>query len=1363
MTFTGTFDGYTDSLGSISVGSGKQVLPSPEIPSAYNAKIRSLEENTFYWNGVACQPVYFVDQTTDDTGLSLPSFGLFDHFTGTSLDTSQWTPVTGANGTISMTGDGYVEFDTPATTDSAFIYHNQTIDTGVSQMWMFCFKKETGSSMPNFISLMNPSSGSPSAQATGDVMDQNRISIGMWNTGDPNSSIFIRYDADGDGTGQYWGGDPVNGWGSKGDLPGAAIGETREGPDEDWYVVGIEIDAETGNNRFRAFGMHQALADITDHGQGWCITALTDFVDFTGFTADFDNLHLCIGDQFTDAYTGHYDLEWVRSETGEAKYSWVNSEEGFQDYRIELLRSYGSTWLPLRGRGIQSEIELGTAGQFDDGYFRKRNIILKDGVYHMFYEAFSSTGTFDDSEVGLQTGTSVVGPWQKYASNPIITQQMLGTGADTYGEVTAPFPIVDLEKEGTDEAWKLQCAGENGAGVHRIFMFKAPDPEGPWVMVTGTGPDGSILGETSDGTVRDDGCADPYTYWDPNNSVWKMYYSAYSERNGAFQDPVGWSVNLAESTDLITWNTGAGVIFEAGSDPLRGFTAFNGKIIEMSNTTIFENDDLVIIRNAGGDDNWAMSRIRKKGTNYIELYHEVATLSVGADSAVAKVGSGSITPHAIVDEPGGIYRMYCTSFQPFIFGSPTSPGNHEMTVSYTGATKEGPWVQDKLTAYNALPHIWEADNSHENMVVTLSTVRAVASNTLVTGESIPIENESADSYTLQITPDLGALNPEELFEPYVSDQQLGNPYLKQYEGLQVDVDLTGELLPDSPAVHKIHYTIPDSDFRKLMSAEAKTFLWRVIPIRDDGIEGQPSLIQNFLRQVQVTDLNWTIDPTDPTSRGLTLAISGTKSPDVASIEIAGTTKNTTIVSSTRWTAEIPLTSVATELQIRAIDFRGNASPYKLLEVALPTDATDHQLVWNTFDEFGYLVDLRRLPEEGNSDYRRRVLDVYKHRSGPRYKGLVNGVTRELDITYDDVGLTVLPGVDSVTKERVAGVHLEISTNYVSVDSDRYETKSEYHELDSWEWSIELDQWPMEDSLIIESPLGNQIESRNNWVLKDKKVLFKTDSLLNKPIYASYRYRSRFETKGKTVSDVKTWMDGLEHSGVSIVSVDTGATIDTGSSADYLALLPRSEVIDNVYLTFGGDESTGLPVRWSNFSMRVLADPEYTEANLDTGNNTHFGTHYERWASLLQSQIHTQWGFLVADRNRWSTPELPQSGHAVLQTVYDPKVGYWQGTAPSGAVRYNHFQAYSLNYVDPRDGSDMTFRGIESALLRSGIGDGTDLLVKIVSEDASQIVQSEAEFISSARTEVAGTTTTTEGGAITGSDDGTLPEFGIVEV
>lgn len=64
-------------------------------------------------------------------------------------------------------------------------------------------------------------------------------------------------------------------------------------------------------------------------------------------------------------------------------------------------------------------------------------------------------------------------------------------------------------------------------------------------------------------------------------------------------------------------------------------------------------------------------------------------------------------------------------------------------------------------------------------------------------------------------------------------------------------------------------------------------------------------------------------------------------------------------------------------------------------------------VWNFFDEFGLLLDTQRLYGERNAAYKERILDVFRRPASSAYRGLVNGIARELglvqEISWEDGG------------------------------------------------------------------------------------------------------------------------------------------------------------------------------------------------------------------------------------------------------------------------------------------------------------------------------------------------------------------------
>lgn len=59
-------------------------------------------------------------------------------------------------------------------------------------------------------------------------------------------------------------------------------------------------------------------------------------------------------------------------------------------------------------------------------------------------------------------------------------------------------------------------------------------------------------------------------------------------------------------------------------------------------------------------------------------------------------------------------------------------------------------------------------------------------------------------------------------------------------------------------------------------------------------------------------------------------------------------------------------------------------------------------VFNELDKFGLLLGLPRLEEERNAEYKQRLLDVMVNRAGSTYRGLINGITRELGLKIREI-------------------------------------------------------------------------------------------------------------------------------------------------------------------------------------------------------------------------------------------------------------------------------------------------------------------------------------------------------------------------
>ena len=609
-------------------------------------------------------------------------------------------------------------------------------------------------------------------------------------------------------------------------------------------------------------------------------------------------------------------------------------------------------------------------------------------------------------------------------------------------------------------------------------------------------------------------------------------------------------------------------------------------------------------------------------------------------------------------------------------------------------------------SYEDLTFYWQ--NSFANMIETNSGA-----------VGIPISAESAASYILQITPDLGKENWDDNFEPFIIDQQLkSNPLLKQYDSLVVGSNVSSDYEYETPLKQKLSYTIPHIDMVELVNAEYPKYLWRVMGVAENGSIGFPSAVQYFEPKTIVFDYSWSIDRYDQKVNGITTTIAGTKSPDISNIEVNGSTRNTVVLSPTKWSAEIPIHKVEEKLLIRAINKKGIKSPYKVLNIEINTTDQKYNQFFNTFDRFGFLLGLERIPEENNVDYKRRLLDVYKHRAGTTYLPLLNGVVRELDISFDDQAMVLKPSADFIKTYPEATLNVSSDTKRFYVSSELFYVKHELHYIDPFDWTIELKKTVSNSVIKVESPVGNEIPNKGNWYSTKNKIWFKNKKLINQPIYISYNYSEVLDKKGKKVKDAFNYFTDIAIDNVNLFNVSTGATVNTGSNIDYIQKFSNVEITDTVQLDNGGEEVTGTAIKWANCNIEDLSNDDFQNIFLNSHNNL-FGTTINSYADNLSAKFKLQWGTAVADRSVWQTEDNLSIGSVSLPTNYDFAYGYWHRPNSGFTTYFSANEAYGYNYQSTVDGGDLHYVGITPDYIKSGIGYSTDLLVKIDSRSTRQ--------------------------------------------
>ena len=99
-----------------------------------------------------------------------------------------------------------------------------------------------------------------------------------------------------------------------------------------------------------------------------------------------------------------------------------------------------------------------------------------------------------------------------------------------------------------------------------------------------------------------------------------------------------------------------------------------------------------------------------------------------------------------------------------------------------------------------------------------------------------------------------------------------------------------------------------------------------------------------------------------------------------------------------------------------------------------------QAIYNEFDRFGLLLELPRLDGEKNAEYKKRLFDVFVHRSNSTYLGLIYSITRELGLSiFEAIDITALTDEAVITfDETKCYVYSNLADDTLIETLDRFE-------------------------------------------------------------------------------------------------------------------------------------------------------------------------------------------------------------------------------------------------------------------------------------------------------------------------------------
>lgn len=106
-------------------------------------------------------------------------------------------------------------------------------------------------------------------------------------------------------------------------------------------------------------------------------------------------------------------------------------------------------------------------------------------------------------------------------------------------------------------------------------------------------------------------------------------------------------------------------------------------------------------------------------------------------------------------------------------------------------------------------------------------------------------------------------------------------------------------------------------------------------------------------------------------------------------------------------------------------------------------------VWNAFDEFGLLLNLKRNYLEKNAVFKERILDVFRYPSNASREGLKNGIARELNMISRTKESYWENDFEPFLIHNKSGVPIDLNSlkvDYEKIDEDAYQVIDKQHIL-----------------------------------------------------------------------------------------------------------------------------------------------------------------------------------------------------------------------------------------------------------------------------------------------------------------------------
>lgn len=557
-----------------------------------------------------------------------------------------------------------------------------------------------------------------------------------------------------------------------------------------------------------------------------------------------------------------------------------------------------------------------------------------------------------------------------------------------------------------------------------------------------------------------------------------------------------------------------------------------------------------------------------------------------------------------------------------------------------------------------------------------------------------------DYYLLQVTPDLGWHDTLAMFGETV-DPSIHNPHLQNLGPFSI----TAGTLIDN-ADNSVTVVLNTNQIEQAVIDGFPNYLWRAVPWAqgNPGLGGLPASFEWISSSDQIS---FTVDPFDKELKKSSQVISGTKSPRV---NISTESENNPTVfieqTTTTWKVIFSIDRPLIKFKIVATDEGGSAvsNYYVDLQYDLTKQFDSH--VWNSFDSFALLASLTRLGDEDNDSLRERTLDAFKNKGGTHYKGLLNGVNRELGLRRKDTALIFERALTSYGVVAEPSILIESTHTRVSVSAESFVIYDEIVKINTYSNSIQVNK-RIKDLIRIKT-IGNQDIPTSLYTIASSIGDTDNRTIVFDPAYSglvkvTYSYKEDFTyIEYPKISQLVNAIQVLTNNASNqILSITIDASIGGSEPSRYLY---------NVYATL--DSTTkSLAIGWSSIGLFSVSNEEYKWSHANSS-SLFFNSEFYKFVLELKSQTNIEWGFVIADKDYWDSIDADWYGKDSLPAVFDVKISNYVTMLPieSRSEIFDSWEAFRMSYY--YDGILIKNTGFPQISFKSGVGYVRDCVVSV---------------------------------------------------